>query len=63
MSVEDEEIEDHMLFSATEDASTITKEDVWSVVAQIILTREERYFSKLDKASRFQSKLETEKSL
>lgn len=50
MSVEDEEIEDHMLFSATEDASTITKEDVWSVVAQIILTREERYFSKLDKS-------------
>nr|ABW74576.1 pol polyprotein [Boechera divaricarpa] len=31
MSLEDEDIEDHMLFNATEEAPIITKEDVWLV--------------------------------
>ncbi|KAG7563872.1 Integrase catalytic core [Arabidopsis suecica] len=52
MSLEDEDIEDHMLFSATEDAPITTKEDVWLVDSGCTnhMTKEERYFTRLDKS-------------
>ncbi|XP_010507316.1 PREDICTED: uncharacterized protein LOC104783913 [Camelina sativa] len=57
MSLEDEEEDDgvHMLFSASKENPTPTKEDVWLVdsVCTNHMTKEESYFTRLDRSVKF----------